>query len=116
MFLIVFFKLLIGHALADFPLQGEFLSKYKNWHNLSPAPPGQIQQIVWSYCLTAHALIHGGFVWAITGRVSLGLAESVVHWFIDFAKCCNWTGIHTDQALHVACKVLWTARLYFSAT
>lgn len=31
--LIVLFALLIGHSLADHPLQGEYLALYKNRHN-----------------------------------------------------------------------------------
>lgn len=103
-----FFWLLVGHALADFPLQGDFIARGKNRH-VKPTyiPPGQTPQTIWPYCLSAHALIHAGFVAAITGSFALGLAELVLHWLIDFAKCESWTGIHSDQALHVACKILW---------
>jgi hypothetical protein len=106
-YLALFWKLLVGHALMDFSLQTEWMAKFKNWHNVSPAPPGQVQQIIWPYVLSAHALLHGGAVWLITGNVWAGMAESVLHWAIDYAKCSNWTGIHTDQALHVACKIFW---------
>jgi hypothetical protein len=46
-----------------------------------------------------------GFDWPIV--VGFALAETVVHWLIDLGKCEKWYGIHTDQALHVACKLLW---------
>lgn len=106
----VLFQLIIGHALADFTLQTDPMAKGKNRHRVvdpSKIPPGQKVQKVWPYWLTAHALIHGGMVGAILGRWDLAFAEFVVHWLIDFAKCENWTGIHSDQAMHAACKVLW---------
>jgi len=54
-----------------------------------------------------HDLIQAGAVWIVTGHTGLAALEFVLHWMIDFAKCENWTGIHTDQALHVACKVAY---------
>lgn len=94
------FLLLVGHALADYPLQGDFLAKAKN--RTAPIPG-----VPWFQALGAHALIHGGFVAAITGSVWLGLAEVVAHALIDDAKCRGRIGFNTDQAAHVACKVLW---------
>lgn len=106
--MLLFFKLLIGHALADYPLQGDAMAKGKNRHNPPYGiPPGQKPVAVWTHYLTAHALIHGGFVWAITGSPALGLVECVLHWIIDFAKCENWTNPHQDQFLHIACKAVY---------
>lgn len=108
MILLMFFKLCCGHALADFPLQGEFLAKGKNRHTPTfGVPPGQTPQRIWIHCLSAHALIHAGTVGVITGRWDYAVAEGVLHWAIDFAKCENWTGIHTDQILHYVCKLVW---------
>lgn len=104
----MFFSLMIGHALADFPLQGEAIAKGKNRH--APphgVPPGQKPVALWFHYLTAHTLIHAGFVWLITGWVWLGVAELVAHWLIDFAKCENWTNPHEDQAAHIICKIAW---------
>lgn len=106
--MMMLFWLLVGHALADFPLQSDFLAKGKNRH--TPAfnvPTGQIPQAIWPWCLSAHALIHAGAVAAATGSVVFGMVEGVLHWGIDFAKCENWTEIHTDQLLHVACKIAY---------
>jgi Protein of unknown function (DUF3307) len=101
-------KLLIGHALADFPLQGDAMARGKNRHSVPVGiPPGQKPVAVWFHYLTAHALIHAGAVWMITGNHWLGLAEGMVHWVIDFVKCENWTDPHEDQLLHIACKVVW---------
>lgn len=109
----LFFALLIGHALADYPLQGDATAKGKNRNNPPHGiPPGQKPCAVWFHYLTAHALIHAGFVWAITGYVWLGVAEFVLHWFIDFAKCENLTDPHTDQILHVGCKLLYVSACF----
>lgn len=106
----LFFWLITGHALADFALQTPPMASGKNRHRkVDPIdiPPGQRVQVVWPYWLTSHALIHAGMVALITGSAALGLAEGVLHWVIDFAKCESWTGIHEDQALHVLCKLAW---------
>ena len=47
--------LLCGHALCDYPLQGDFLARGKNHTDPIPGIP-------WVHCLVAHALIHGGMV------------------------------------------------------
>lgn len=99
----MFFLLLAGHALADFPLQAGPMATEKSRHSTT-----DLQKAVpWYYWLTAHSLIHGGAVYLVTQSLTLGLLETVVHWLIDFAKCEGWTNIHMDQALHVGCKLLW---------
>lgn len=98
----LFALLLVGHALADYPLQGDFLARAKN--RTAPIPG-----VPWYQALFAHAAIHGGFVGVITGSVWLGLAEFVIHAAIDDAKCRGWISYNTDQALHIACKTLWVA-------
>ena len=104
------FLLLCGHALADFSLQSAFMSVEKNpWAPVDAerVPPGQTPTSPWFWVLTAHALIHGGTVALVTNCVSLGIAETIAHWFIDFAKCGNLTTIHADQMLHYICKFVW---------
>lgn len=101
---VMFFWLLVGHALCDYPLQGDFLARGKNHRNPIPGIPAYI-------CLMAHALIHAGAVTLITHNIWLGLIEFVLHCFIDFGKCNNWYGFTEDQALHVACKCLYIAAL-----
>lgn len=106
----IFLKLLMGHALADFALQSSDMAKGKNRNrkpDMSLVPPGQIYQPTWVYWLTAHSLIHGLMVGVITGNWYFALAESLCHWAIDFGKCESWYGIHADQFLHLTCKVVW---------
>jgi hypothetical protein len=98
---------LIGHALCDFPLQGEYLANGKNWrflkHLQDPSRPPQI----WVACMSAHCLIHTGAVWIITGSPLIAVAEFVLHWCIDVAKCRGMTTFNQDQSLHVLCKVAY---------
>lgn len=111
---VVLFALFIGHAIADFPLQGEFLAKAKNRNaDLSglfgkiPVPP-----YLWAHALTAHSLVHAGAVWLVTGSVALALLEFVIHWFIDLGKCENRFSFTADQILHVVCKIIFVVLLY----
>ena len=102
------FLLLVGHALADFALQPIGMAKGKNRHYRPDyIPEGQKYMPCWMYWLTAHALIHGGAVYFITGSLLLGILETLLHWVIDFAKCENWTNPHTDQMLHFLCKIVY---------
>ena len=104
----MFLQLIMGHALADFALQNSDMARLKNRHNKpTNVPPGQKVIPCWYYFLTSHALIHGGVVWAITGYWYLAIAEIVAHWLIDFVKCENRLNPHTDQLLHIICKIIW---------
>ncbi len=103
----MFFYLLAAHALMDFPMQAGPMATEKSRHSRTELQ----KQVPWYYWLTAHALVHGLAVAFITGSVGYGIAETVCHWVIDFAKCDGWTNIHIDQALHVLCKVLWVVMI-----
>lgn len=101
------FALIIGHAFADFVFQSDTMAKGKNRHRKTEPPPGVVYQPTWGYWITAHALVHGGVVWILTGSVWLCLGEVIMHALIDFGKCENWYGVHRDQAMHILCKVAW---------
>jgi hypothetical protein len=101
---VTFLMLVMGHALADFSFQNEWMAKYKNRHAGRSYTPGYT---TWPYVLSAHALIHGLMVALITGNPMLGAAETLCHWLIDFGKCESWYGIHADQSMHIFCKVAW---------
>lgn len=103
--LTLLFWMLVGHALADYPLQGDFLSQAKN-------PVIGYSGFPWKQALVWHAMIHAGAVALVTGSVVLGVLELMAHTLIDYAKCkgyfgCGEGAIHIDQGLHVACKVTW---------
>ena len=110
-YFILLFALAIGHALADYPLQGPFLAEAKNRHAKPMPLPGNTTSPtgLWIHALTAHSLIQGGAVWLITGSVTLALVEVGLHWLIDFSKCEGWFGYNTDQFLHFLCKVVYAA-------
>mgnify|MGYP000226976481 CR=1 FL=1 len=97
----IFALLIVAHALADYPLQGDFLAKAKNHTEPIPGVP-------WYQALIAHSAIHAGFVGVITGSIWLGLAEFIVHNLTDYAKCAGRISYNTDQAIHVGCKAVWT--------
>ncbi|MFZ4764229.1 MAG: DUF3307 domain-containing protein [Roseimicrobium sp.] len=107
--LVVLFALLIGHAIADYPLQGDFLAIHKDRHarkGSNDFPP-----TLWLHCLIAHSLVHAGAVWIVTGHVAFAFAELILHFILDAAKCERWTSYHIDQLLHVMCKVGYVAIL-----
>ncbi len=108
---VLFWALLLGHALSDFPLQSEFLVAGKDRHaDLSSVTGGQIwPKGIWLYCLTIHSLIHAATVWVITGSIIFSLIEFVLHWVIDMAKNENLTNFYVDQGLHIVCKVVYAA-------
>ena len=93
-------ELLTAHFIADYPLQGDFLSKAKNHKTPITGFPFQ-------HALLAHSAIHGGLVSIITGIWWLGLLELIIHGATDYLKCDNKISIHQDQLIHVLCKILW---------
>ena len=89
-----------GHALCDYPLQGDFLARGKNHKQPIPGVP-------FGQCLSAHALIHAGMVLVVTESVSLALAELAIHAATDYAKCDGRITFNQDQAIHYSCKATW---------
>lgn len=96
----ILFLLICGHFLADYPLQGDFLARGKNRANPIPGVP-------FYQCLVAHAFIHAGTVFLITGNFWIAIAELIAHAAIDDAKCTGKIGFNTDQILHIICKIVW---------
>ena len=94
------FSLVAAHALADYPLHGDFLSKAKNRANPIPGVP-------WWQAMWAHSAIHGGAVGLITGYWWLGVMEALAHFIIDDLKCTGKLSFNQDQFFHIAFKALW---------
>lgn len=91
--------LFAGHALCDYPLQGQFLADAKNRHkNVGEH---------WMRALFAHSMIHCAMVYLVTGSAILGLAELIVHAATDHGKCEGRITSTQDQAIHYLCKILW---------
>ena len=102
------FYLLAAHALCDYPLQGDWLSRAKN-PTLSLVPG----EVIWPGALLCHALIHAAAVQIITGSWVFAGVELVVHAGTDYAKCRGSFGYNTDQIVHVLTKVAFFAALGF---
>jgi len=98
----MFFKLAVCHFLADYPLQGDFLSKAKNHKQPIPGVP-------FYHALVAHSTIQAGGVWLVTGSLWLALVELVIHAAVDYAKCDGRISYDADQELHLLCKVIYVA-------
>ena len=93
--------LILGHFLADYPLQGDKMAVEKC--------PGKDVTLDWRWWLSAHAGTHGFVVALLSGIPLLGVAEMVAHGLIDFGKCRLGYKLIVDQAMHWACKVIWVA-------
>jgi hypothetical protein len=94
-YLMLALLLLGAHWLCDYPLQGQFLSDAK------AKGPMRV------YHLVAHAGIQGAGVALVSHNIWLGLSEWLAHTVIDELKVQGKTTFAQDQALHIACKVLW---------
>lgn len=103
------FLLLVGHALADYPLQGAFIARFKNRNTDNPFPD---EGHPWVTLLLAHCFIHAGFVFMITGVLWLALIELVLHFVIDVLKNECKISFRTDQILHVVCKVVYVLIIF----
>lgn len=107
----ILFYLLSAHFLCDYPLQGDFIGKFKN-RNVSRSLSQQDMPIIpWWHLMTAHSFIHGGAVLLVTGRLELAIFETVAHFIIDCLKCEGITDINFDQFLHIVCKLSYAAAL-----
>ncbi len=103
----ILFWLLVGHAVGDFGLQSDWMARYKNRHLQGETVISRKPELIWIEVLSAHSLIHAGAVALATGSIVLGIFEFIAHWIIDFCKCEDYFGFHTDQALHILCKLTW---------
>lgn len=101
----LFFAFAIAHALADYPLQGDYLARMKCRDQAS-------NFWEWFCALTAHSLVQAGGVWIVSGSVVLGFSELLLHWLIDLGKGEGKFGYATDQFLHLACKVAYVIVLF----
>lgn len=97
----ILFYLLASHFICDYPLQSEFIAIGKNSNK--PSHNG----VPWYWIMLAHSITHGAGVALVTGNAWLGIAETIVHFNIDDAKCDGLISVDQDQWLHIACKFIW---------
>lgn len=96
----MFAAFIVVHALADFPLQGDYIARQKTRRQADTRSD-------WIIALIAHCVIHAGGVWLVSGSLVLATTEFVLHGLIDTGKGEEKFGIATDQGLHVACKLAY---------
>lgn len=108
--LILLFLLIVGHCLCDYPLQGDFIGKFKNPSNPNPFPSGSHP---WLVLMSAHCFIHAGAVYLITGIIWFALAELLLHFIIDVCKNNNKISFNMDQWLHIFCKACYVVVIGF---
>lgn len=125
--MITLIYLLAAHAVCDYPLQGDWLSKAKNPTMLFDPSAGlrktkpddvfstHFLETIWPLALLSHALIHAAAVLLITGSIVLFVAELIAHTLIDYAKCRGAFGYNTDQLLHIGCKLIWITALMLAS-
>lgn len=106
--LTIFAWLCIGHAIADYPLQGDWLAKAKN-PTLTLVPG----ETIWPLALLSHSAIHAGAVHLVTGSWLLASFEFIAHAVTDFVKCKGIINYNQDQLIHIACKACWAELLIF---
>lgn len=104
---VVLLYLLAGHAIADYPLQGDWLAKAKNFQL------DLVGERIWPLALLSHATIHALAVFLATGNMTFAVGELIAHTLIDYTKCAGKIGYNTDQWLHIACKFLWFGLFLF---
>lgn len=107
------FWLVAAHALCDFVLQPDAMARGKSQLGPVTFPREPDHEPTWLHWLAAHSMIHGAGVagaLAIVGRADLwwlGLIEAACHAVIDYLKSARRITMTVDQALHLACKVVW---------
>lgn len=100
--------LVTAHYLCDYPLQGEFIGRFKD-RNV-PSPIAGVT--IWWQLLTAHAFIHALAVFLITQSLLLAAIELIAHWVIDDAKTEGWFDFHGDQLAHIVCKIAYVMLIW----
>ena len=93
--------LILGHFVADFAIQTDTVAINKCPNNNSKI------NINWAWWMSGHVSLHGLIVFFITGNAFLALAESTIHFYIDYLKCIGKFNLLIDQLLHILCKVIW---------
>jgi hypothetical protein len=99
--MMILLGLVAAHFLCDYLFQTESIALGKN-RLLAKARFG----VHWLYWMTTHAVTHSVGVYIVTGSLVASVFEFIAHFIIDVAKCEGYIGLHLDQALHMACKVI----------
>lgn len=113
-YLTLLLLLIWSHCLADYPLQGPYISEAKNRNT-------KLGEDIWWFILPTHAAIHAGFVgllfamygfmmhvpgWEMLAMLFAG-CELFSHTIIDYDKCDGELTHAQDQLAHIFCKVVY---------
>ena len=98
------FLLIAGHAVADYVLQTDRMERYKH-----PQQPRRAYLGPWWWWLLAHSLVNGIMVSLLTQNWWLGLLETKLHFWVDYAKMRHWVSTNEDQSIHVLSKLVWAS-------
>lgn len=96
------FWLLFAHAVADCLLQPPWIAKFK-----TIGVANDIHPLYPFFILLAHGIINGGVYALASGLVCVGVLEFVFHSYIDLGSTTGVFGLVVDQALHLACILLY---------
>ena len=94
-------------AVTDVALQTEWMSYGK-----CCTSPVVVTEIPWYFPMGAHSMVNGCGVWLVTGNAYLGLAESILHFIIDYCKCKFIIGVNLDILFHIICRVIYAVIFY----
>lgn len=103
-----------GHFLADWPLQTKFMATYKVPMSMKG----------WQWVLLGHSGTHGAMVggalllagYDLNLAIWFAIIETALHALIDMTKATLNFSLHTDQALHGLCKLLYVGLIAIGAT
>lgn len=107
---ILFTFLIASHFIGDYIFQPDAVAVGKNHKNAK-----EHLSVPWYYWLFAHSIVHALGVYLVTQNITLFYIELIAHFIIDFSKCNKWINLHTDQFLHVTCKIFYVFYIFFEA-
>lgn len=96
----ILFLLIAAHAICDYALQGDFMSKAKSHKT-------DIGRGIWWMVLPSHALIQAAGVFILLGSFKFAVIEFFSHMIIDYLKCDNQFSYFWDQFLHICFRVAY---------
>ena len=100
-----FYLLIIAHAFGDGVFQTAWIGKYKSrlveWRDSQDT----VIKYGWFYVLSLHSIVNGAMVYLVTQNMYLGIAETILHWLIDYGSSNKKYPLSVDQTLHIVCKI-----------
>ena len=92
--------MIFTHFLCDYPLQTHKIT-------IGKCPGSEVAGVPWRYWMAGHCVTHALAAALITGMPLLGAAEFITYFLIDTLRRKKKINPDIDQALRLACKVIW---------